>query len=139
MQPAEDLLKVRWSKLVWNIPYNGLSVVLNADTRQLMHDSASATLVEDLMREVCEAASRCGCSIDEAHVTKMLEDTRRMVPYDSSMRLDFLAAAHGGRSHFWQSATCGVASRLSTVQNRDALSAIVLFESKHRLNRPVQD
>ncbi|MEZ6152379.1 MAG: ketopantoate reductase C-terminal domain-containing protein [Pirellulaceae bacterium] len=91
MQPAEDLLKVRWSKLVWNIPYNGLSVVLNADTRQLMHDSASATLVEDLMREVCEAASRCGCSIDEAHVTKMLEDTRRMVPYDSSMRLDFLA------------------------------------------------
>lgn len=91
MQPAEDLRKVRWSKLVWNIPYNGLSVVLNADTRQLMHDPASAALVEDLMREVCEAASRCGCSIDEAHVAKMLEDTRRMVPYDSSMRLDFLA------------------------------------------------
>ena len=91
MQAAEDLRSVRWRKLVWNIPYNGLSVVLNADTRQLMHDSASAALVEDLMREVCEAASRCGCAIDEAHVAKMLEDTRRMVPYDSSMRLDFLA------------------------------------------------
>ncbi|MEO8269808.1 MAG: putative 2-dehydropantoate 2-reductase [Aureliella sp.] len=91
MQPAEDLRNVRWRKLVWNIPYNGLSVVLGADTRQLMQDSASAALVEDLMREVCEAASRCGYSIDEAHVAKMLEDTRRMVPYDSSMRLDFLA------------------------------------------------
>ena len=46
MQPAEDLRKVRWSKLVWNIPYNGLSVVLNADTQQLMQDTHTARLVE---------------------------------------------------------------------------------------------
>ena len=91
MQADADLRNVRWRKLVWNIPYNGLSVVLDADTRQLMNDPESAVLVEDLMREVCTAAGLCGNPIDEAHVTKMLDDTRRMVPYDSSMRLDFLA------------------------------------------------
>lgn len=91
MQPAQDLRKVRWSKLVWNIPYNGLSVVLDADTRQLMQDPQSELLVQSLMREVCQSANHCGCSIDESHIEKMLEDTRRMIPYDSSMRLDFLA------------------------------------------------
>lgn len=91
MQPAEDLRKVRWSKLVWNIPYNGLSVVLNADTRQLMEDPQTLLLVESLMREVCASAEHCGCSIAESHIKKMLDDTRRMIPYDSSMRLDFLA------------------------------------------------
>jgi 2-dehydropantoate 2-reductase len=91
MQADEDLRNVRWRKLVWNIPYNGLSVVLDADTRQLMNDPESAALVEDLMREVSTAAGHCGNPIDEAHITKMLDDTRRMVPYDSSMRLDFLA------------------------------------------------
>lgn len=35
---SEDLLLARWQKLVWNIPYNGLSVVLNAMTDQLMAD-----------------------------------------------------------------------------------------------------
>ncbi len=91
MQPAQDLRNVRWRKLVWNIPYNGLSVVLNADTQQLMQNPQSAMLVEELMREVCQAAEKCGSPIDEMHVEKMLADTRAMVPYDSSMRLDFLA------------------------------------------------
>ena len=91
MQPAEDLRKVRWSKLVWNIPYNGLSVVLDADTSQLMQDPQSLQLVESLMREVSASASHCGVSIAESHIEKMLEDTRRMIPYDSSMRLDYLA------------------------------------------------
>jgi len=91
MQPAEDLRNVRWRKLVWNIPYNGLSVVLNADTQQLMQDPQSELLVEELMREVCQAAEKCGSPIALAHVDKMLADTRAMVPYDSSMRLDYLA------------------------------------------------
>ena len=63
---------------------------------QCRHSTAHARLGiggvgRGLDAEVCDAASRCGCAIDEAHVAKMLEDTRRMVPYDSSMRLDFLA------------------------------------------------
>ena len=36
---CEDLLLARWQKLVWNIPYNGLSVVLDATTDRLMSGS----------------------------------------------------------------------------------------------------
>ncbi len=91
MQPAIDLRNVRWRKLMWNIPYNGLSVVLNADTKQIMSDPASAVLAEALMREVRQGAESCGYAIEESFVDKLLEDTRQMVPYDSSMRLDFRA------------------------------------------------
>lgn len=89
IEPSVDLRDARWRKLMWNIPYNGLSVVLNADTQQLMHDPASALLVASLMLEVRQAAEHHGCRIEEEYVDKLLEDTRRMVPYDSSMRLDY--------------------------------------------------
>lgn len=90
IQPAVDLRNVRLCKLMWNIPYNGLSVALDADTSQIMNDPASAELAAALMREVREAAECYGCAIEASFVEKLLEDTRQMVPYDSSMRLDFV-------------------------------------------------
>ncbi len=91
MQPAKDLRAVRWRKLMWNIPYNGLSVVLQADTQQIMSDPQASLLAEELMLEVREAAAACGKEIELSHISKMLEDTRKMVPYDSSMLLDYRA------------------------------------------------
>jgi 2-dehydropantoate 2-reductase len=92
MQPEEDLRSVRWHKLAWNIPFNGLSVVLSADTRQIMSDPSSAVLAEQLMEEVREAARVCGSQVSQRHIQRMLDDTRKMVPYDSSMLLDYRAA-----------------------------------------------
>lgn len=89
MQSSDDLRSVRWRKLMWNIPYNGLSVVLNADTKQIMEHPQTSLLAEELMLEVREAASACGSQIEPSHITKMLADTRKMVPYASSMLLDY--------------------------------------------------
>ncbi|QDV23163.1 putative 2-dehydropantoate 2-reductase [Aureliella helgolandensis] len=91
MQPAEDLQTVRWRKLVWNIPYNGLSVILQADTRAIMDSPAASALTESLMRDVQGAAAACGSAVEDEHIQKMLGDTRKMVPYDSSMLLDYRA------------------------------------------------
>ena len=57
---AEDLQAARWEKLVWNIPYNGLSVVLDATTAELMADPHTRAAVEDLMCEVAVGAQACG-------------------------------------------------------------------------------
>lgn len=89
MQPTEDLRTMRWKKLMWNIPYNGLSVILQADTRQIMTDAQSSLLAEELMNEVRDAAAACGKTIESSHISRMLDDTRKMVPYDSSMLVDF--------------------------------------------------
>jgi len=91
-EPAPDLLLARWKKLVWNVPFNGLCVAEQTTTDVLINSPEHLSHVEALMREVqagCAAAT--GRSIDEAHVQKMLENTRKMTPYKPSMMLDFEA------------------------------------------------
>jgi 2-dehydropantoate 2-reductase len=83
-----DLAAGRWRKLVWNIPYNGLSVVLRAGTDELMADPAARGLVRALMDEVLAGAAACGHPIPPAFVDEMLAATDAMTPYRPSMRLD---------------------------------------------------
>lgn len=86
---AEDLLLARWRKLVWNIPYNGLSVVLDATTDELMADSYSRSLVEQLMREVVVGAAKYERIIPDDFIQEMLEHTAKMKPYRTSMKIDY--------------------------------------------------
>ena len=89
--PTEDQWLARWKKLMWNIPFNGLSVVLDAKSDRLIHHPEIAQLAESLMREIHASAAACGRHVPESAIEEMLEHTRKMVPYDSSMRLDYLA------------------------------------------------
>ena len=87
---TDDLPMTRWRKLMWNIPFNGLSVVLDASTRELIDQVEASELAASVIREVHRAAGVCGVAIEDSVIEKTLEHTRKMVPYDSSMRLDFL-------------------------------------------------
>ncbi len=86
---AADLLLARWQKLVWNIPYNGLSVVLNARTDELMTDTDTRRLVEQLMNEVAAGAKSCGRIIPDSFIQTMLNYTVNMKPYRTSMKIDY--------------------------------------------------
>lgn len=86
-----DLESARWKKLVWNIPYNGSTVVLNTTTQELMNHPVTESLMEELMEEVVEAAHACGIKypIEKSFIREMLELTRNMTPYSPSMKLDY--------------------------------------------------
>jgi 2-dehydropantoate 2-reductase len=86
---SADLLTARWEKLVWNIPYNGLSVVLNTTTDHLMADPHARALVQALMSEVVADAAACGRSITPDFVQEMMDRTDRMKPYRTSMKIDY--------------------------------------------------
>jgi len=86
---STDLLTARWEKLVWNIPYNGLSVVLDATTDHLMADTHTRALVQELMNEVVADAAACGRRIAPEFVQEMLDRTDRMKPYRTSMKIDY--------------------------------------------------
>lgn len=86
---AEDLLLARWQKLVWNIPYNGLSVVLDATTNELMADQYTRSLVEQLMGEVLAGAAATGRKISDRFIQTMLDYTEKMTPYRTSMKIDY--------------------------------------------------
>lgn len=89
VQFEENLARARWRKLVWNIPYNGLSVLLDARTDELMAYPPTRRLCADLMREVVQAARQCQVPVAEELVEQMLAYTDQMKPYHTSMKLDY--------------------------------------------------
>ncbi|MHC5348317.1 putative 2-dehydropantoate 2-reductase [Metapseudomonas furukawaii] len=81
--------QARWQKLVWNVPYNGLSVLLDAGTTALMGNADSRALIESIMQEVVEAATACGHRVPDNFAAKLLASTDRMPDYLPSMYHDF--------------------------------------------------
>jgi 2-dehydropantoate 2-reductase len=84
-----DLLLARWQKLVWNIPYNGLSVVLNATTDRLMADPDTRALVTEIMAEIQLVALAYDRQITDEFIETMLAYTIEMTPYRTSMKIDY--------------------------------------------------
>lgn len=85
-----ELQQARWQKLVWNVAFNGLSVLLNGATRALMASADSRALVESIMQEVVDAAAACGHRLPEGYAGKLLAATDRMPDYLPSMYHDFV-------------------------------------------------
>jgi 2-dehydropantoate 2-reductase len=84
-----DLTYARWRKLVWNIPFNGLTVLLGATTDRLMANKSSAMIAEELMEEVVAGAAGFEREISRKFIDTMLDYTRKMKPYKPSMLLDY--------------------------------------------------
>ena len=91
VESQPSLPRARWRKLAWNIPFNGLSVLLGVNTDAIMANPDSRALAEQLMAEVAIGAEVCGVPFDEGFMPKLLEVTEAMTPYAPSMRLDYLA------------------------------------------------
>lgn len=86
---SESLLAARWRKLVWNIPFNGLSVLLDTMTDELVANSYARSLIEHLMGEVVAGANACGCEISEEIIQNQIHETIKMKPYRTSMKIDY--------------------------------------------------
>lgn len=84
-----DLALARWKKLVWNIPFNGLSVIHNELTDKLVKNRETRARCIALMNEVAVAAAVCARPIEQGFIEKMVADTEKMEPYAPSMKLDF--------------------------------------------------
>lgn len=84
-----DLAQARWQKLVWNVAYNGLSVLLDAGTTRLMANPDSRALIVDLMQEVVQGAAACGYELPQGYAQQLLAATERMPDYLPSMYHDF--------------------------------------------------
>ncbi|WP_163708545.1 putative 2-dehydropantoate 2-reductase [Mangrovibacterium lignilyticum] len=86
---TDDLYFARWQKLVWNIPFNGLTVVLNSTTDQIMAHETGKNLALEMMYEVVDGANACGVPLKREFADKMMAMTAAMKPYAPSMKLDY--------------------------------------------------
>ena len=89
-QSSRDVATERWKKLVWNAPFNPLSVLGGGiDTREIMESGELARLAREVMEEVRSIARAAGHALPRAIVEDNIRDTLRMKPYKTSMCLDF--------------------------------------------------
>ena len=86
-----DLTRIRWEKLVWNIPFNGLCALTGLPTDRLLACPETRQLIAEMMREVVAAANQQGLAepIDgAAFIERMLQITAGMGAYRPSMMID---------------------------------------------------
>lgn len=88
---AFDFLEMRWKKAVWNMPFNGMTVAVDApSSRSLTERAPIAKVVKKMMLEVISAAKACGVKgIDESYADEMMNMTAKMPDFASSMKFDY--------------------------------------------------
>ena len=89
---APSVGSARWYKLVWNIPFNGLSIAAGGiDTAKILADPKLYQETLALMDEVMQASAALGFAQDPQHPRKEIARTRKMGAYQPSSLLDYLA------------------------------------------------
>jgi 2-dehydropantoate 2-reductase len=88
---GDNLAELRWKKLVWNVPFNGLAIAAGGITTDKILASAELeNQVRALMTEVIEAAAKFGYVIPQTFIEKQISSTRPMGPYRPSSLIDYL-------------------------------------------------
>ena len=89
---VENLLTERWRKLLWNIPFNGLSIAGGGITvADVLVDERLRWLARHLMEETLDAARRLGHEIPDSFADFQIERSHSMGPYKPSSLLDWQA------------------------------------------------
>lgn len=89
---SENLVTERWRKLLWNIPFNGLSIAAGGVTvDQILADDGLRTLSRNIMSEGLDAAARLGHPIPESFADFHIERSAAMGPYKPSSLIDWQA------------------------------------------------
>jgi 2-dehydropantoate 2-reductase len=86
----DSLAEIRWRKLVWNIPFNGLGVAAGgADAAAILADPMLAAVARGLREEVIAAARSDGVTVEREMIDTMMAATATMGAYKSSMQIDW--------------------------------------------------
>ena len=89
---SPDLADTRWRKLVWNVPFNGLSIALGGvTTDRLLQHPEWAARVRALMREVQSGARALGTEIPDDFLQYQIDRTPEMGAYRPSSMIDWEA------------------------------------------------
>ncbi len=87
---VENLVTERWRKLVWNIPFNGLSIATGGRTCDaLLADEGLQAQVRALMAETIAAAAALGHKIPADFIDFQIERTFPMGAYKPSSLIDW--------------------------------------------------
>ncbi len=100
---VENLEKSQWEKLIWNIPFNGLSVAEGGVTTDVLLDAAeNEDNLRGLMVEVITAARALGLEVSDDRIRYNIERTRPMGPYRTSSMIDYVEGREVEVAPIWE-------------------------------------
>lgn len=86
----ENIISARWKKLIWNGPFNPISVIGGGITTDIIiNNSELLKLVKRIMNEVVDLANALGYNLSKSLVDENIASTLEMKPYKPSMLLDY--------------------------------------------------
>lgn len=89
-QSTDSIRQARWKKLMWNAPFNPISVLSGGkNTSQILNEPSSRSLVIEIMKEVQKLSEWDGAPVPVEQIDLFIEMTESMKPYKTSMLLDF--------------------------------------------------
>lgn len=88
---VEDLVEERWRKLVWNVPFNGLSIAARATVADVLADDALRAEARGLMSDVLDGARALGHHIPDEFADFQLHRSASMGAYRPSSMIDWEA------------------------------------------------
>ena len=90
-QGVEDLMHAQWTKLVWNVPFNGLCIAEGGiTTADLLSQPGGEEQVRLLMKEVIAGAAALGREVAPGLIEQQISSTRDMGDYRPSSMIDYL-------------------------------------------------
>lgn len=92
VRQVESLGEALWRKLMWNVPYNGLTITAGGvSTEHITGDPVLNRRTEELMEELRAASGALGFPIESDYTPKLIEFTRRLQAYRPSSLIDWEA------------------------------------------------
>jgi 2-dehydropantoate 2-reductase len=90
VEKSDEIERERWIKLIWNVPFNPLSVLANGvSTEDILQIPELRAIAYKLMKEIILIGRAAGFSLTDDLADMMMERTEKMRPYKTSMLLDF--------------------------------------------------
>ncbi len=100
---VENLRKSQWEKLIWNIPFNGLSVAEGGVTTDvLLGENGMENEIRAVMTEVVAAARAQGLDLGDELIESNIARTRPMGPYRTSSMIDFVEGREVEVTPIWE-------------------------------------
>ncbi len=102
-EAVENLEQSQWEKLVWNIPFNGLSIAEGGVTTDvLLSTEAGENEIRAIMAEVIAAGRALGFSLRDGLIDFNINRTKPMGPYKTSSMIDFVEGREVEVTPIWE-------------------------------------
>jgi 2-dehydropantoate 2-reductase len=99
---TDSLAEARWRKLVWNVPFNGLTIAAGGvTTDRIMGDDGLRQAARELMTEVLAGAAAMGFTIPESYADFQMSRTPPLGAYRPSSLLDWQAGREVEVESIW--------------------------------------